>query len=106
MLNAIFRIASFLCLAVALVAAVLDLTRSIADKAVVLTPLMADWMHFLPQSLDTVQQTLTQIHPWLWSPAFVTLVAAPSWAVFAALSLIFAAAVRRRRRRWQESFGA
>lgn len=106
MLNAIFRMASFLCLAVALVAGVLDVTRSIADKGIVLTPLMADWVHFSPQSLETVRVTLTKVHPWLWSPGFETIVSAPSWAVFAVLSLIFATAVRRRRRRWQENFGA
>ncbi len=106
MLNAIFRISSFLCLAVALVAGVLDLTRSIADKTVVVTRLQSDWQHFSPDSLESVQEALTQIHPWLWSPGFVTLLSAPSWAVFALLSFIFAMAVRRRRRRWQENFGA
>jgi hypothetical protein len=106
MLSAIFRITSFLCLAVALVAGVLDLTRSIADKAVVMTPLKADWLHFSASSLDSVRETLTRFHPWLWSPGFESLLAVPTWAVFAGLSFIFATAVRRRRRRWQENFGA
>ncbi len=105
MLSAIFRISSFICLAVALVAGVLDLTRSIADRAVVMTPLAADWMRFSPQSLESVREALTKVHPWLWSPGFETLASAPSWAVFAALSLVFAAAVRTRRQRWQENFG-
>jgi hypothetical protein len=105
MLSAIFRLTSFICLAIALVAGVLDLTRSIADRAVIMTPLAADWMRFSPQSLDNVREALTKVHPWLWSPGFETLASAPSWAVFAALSLFFAAAVRTRRRRWQENFG-
>jgi hypothetical protein len=105
MLSAIFRLSSFICLAVALVAGVLDLTRSIADRAMVITPLAADWARFSPDSLARVEDMLTKVHPWLWSPGFETLAAAPSWAVFAALSLIFAAAVRTRKRRWQENFG-
>jgi hypothetical protein len=105
MLSAIFRLTSFICLAIALVAGVLDLTRSIADRAVVMTPLAADWMRFSPDSLASVQDALTKVHPWLWSPGFETLASAPSWAVFAGLSLFFAAAVRTRKRRWQENFG-
>ncbi len=106
MLNAIFRISSFLCLAAALVAGVLDMTRSIADKTLVMTPLETDWQHFSPDSLETVREALTQIHPWFWSPGFATLLSAPSWTVFALISFIFAMAVRGRRRRWQENFGA
>jgi hypothetical protein len=86
MLSAIFRISSFICLAVALVAGVLDLTRSIADRALVMTPLAADWMRFSPQSLDSVQEALTKVHPWLWSPGFETLASAPLAGKFRRLS--------------------
>lgn len=107
MLNFIFRIVSLFCLAIAMVAGVLDLTRSIANKEVVLTALQTDWLQFSPQSLALVREmVVTYVHPYVWTPVIETGLAAPSWAVFALLSLVFAFAVRSRKRRWQESFGA
>jgi len=105
MLKGIFRIVSLVCLAVALVAGVLDLTRSIADSGLVLTPLHVDWARFSAGSLDATRSLIEQyLHPYLWDPVFTTLLRAPTWAVFALLSLVFGLAARRNRRRWQENF--
>ena len=105
MLKAMFRAVSLVCLAVALVAAVLDVTRSIADTSVVFTPLYVDWARFSPGTLDTTRNFLERyIHAYAWDPAFVTLLRAPTWAVFVVLAILFAMAARRRSRRWQENF--
>lgn len=107
MLRAIFRMASLVCLAVALVSGVLDVTRSIADQQMVLTPLIADWVRFSPDSLATTREfVVSNLHPWLWTPAMETVLRAPTWSVFAVLAILFGMGARRRRRRWQENFGA
>ncbi|MFZ1816000.1 MAG: hypothetical protein WBO55_14190 [Rhizobiaceae bacterium] len=105
MLRALFRIVSLLCLALALVSGVLDLVRSIADSAMTFTPLHADWSRFSPDTLVTVQRLIVDNLPeFFWNPVFTTLLAAPSWAVFAVLAILFGMGARNRRRRWQESF--
>jgi hypothetical protein len=107
MLRGFFRLASLLAMAVALVAAILDMTRSIADKTMVLTPFLADWQRLSPATLDASRQAISEyLHPWFWSPAATTFLAAPTWALFAVLAIGFGALSSRRRRRWQENYGA
>lgn len=94
-------------LALALIAAVLDLTRSIADSTIVMTPLGVDWLNFSPLTLNRAQSSVEEyLHPYLWDPAVVTILKAPSWFVFAALWFIFALLGRRRRSRWQSRYEA
>lgn len=107
MLRAIFAFTGLVCLALALITGVLDVTRSIADSSIVLTPLHADWARFSPNSLALVQTSLTNyLHPVAWDPLFVTLIKAPSWAAFGLFWILFSIGARRQKRRWQESFGA
>lgn len=107
MLRAFFRTLSLALLAAALVAAVLDLTRSIADNRIVLTPLHQDWQRLAPSSLEAAQQWVSgTLHPFVWSPVIESVLAAPSWAVLALLAIACGMAARRRKRRWQENFGA
>jgi hypothetical protein len=107
MLRGFFRLASLLAMAIALVAGVLDLTRSIADKAVVMTPFLADWQRLSPATLDATRESVSQyLHPWFWSPVATTILSAPTWALLAGLAIGFGALSSRRRRRWQENYGA
>jgi MYXO-CTERM domain-containing protein len=107
MLRAIFRILSLVCLAVALVAGVLDITRSIADSQIRMMPLHLDWVRFSPDSLEGLHGLVTAyLGEFFWNPIFLTLLKTPTWIVFFLLSLLFALAARRRRHRWQENFGA
>ena len=105
MLKAIFRAISLVCLAAALVAGVLDVTRSIADSRIVFTPLYIDWARFSKDTLESLKITVEQsAHPFLWDPVLVTLFKSPTWAIFAILSILFGLLARRRRRPWQENF--
>ncbi|MCB1462775.1 MAG: hypothetical protein KDJ90_10215 [Nitratireductor sp.] len=105
MLRAIFRAISLVCLATALVAGVLDITRSIADSRIVLTPLHVDWARFGESSLASLKAIVEQsLHPLVWDPALVTLLKSPTWAIFGILSVLFGLLARRRRRPWQENF--
>ncbi len=107
MFRALMRMASVVFLAAALISGVLDLTRSIADSTLVLTPFSADWARYFPASMEAARRVVMEnLHPLVWDPVLITLMSAPSWAVFCALWLIFAVAGRTRRRRWQENFGA
>lgn len=107
MLRGLFRILSLSCLALALVSGVLDVTRSIADSELIFTPLYADWVRISPTSLADFREAVSAfMHPWVWDPVIVTVLKAPTWAIFALLSLLLAMLARRRRKRWQENFGA
>jgi len=87
-------------LAVAVIMAVLDATRSIAAGAVVMTPLGASWAALSRQSLAGFEAWVAQTLPGLaWDPVLVSLLSLPGFAVFAGLSLLMALAGRRRARR-------
>ena len=105
MFRAILRAISLVCLAIALVAGVLDVTRSIADSRLVLTPLYVDWGRFNPDSLLNLRTTIEQsVHPLVWDPVLVTVLKSPTWTIFGLLSILFGIMARRRRRPWQENF--
>lgn len=102
MLKPILRFLALFALATALITAVLDLTRSIADTALVMTPLGVDWFNFSPSSLNTAQATIQEYaHPLIWDPVIQTILLAPSWFVFGAIWLLLSLAGRKRRSRWQ-----
>lgn len=105
MLKAAFRAISLFCLAVALVAGVLDITRTIANSEAILTPLGNDWADYGPASLAAVKRMFEASLPgFLWDPAALAVLRAPTWAVFAALTLLFAWLAKPARRRWQDNF--
>lgn len=107
MLRGIFRILSVVSIAVALVAGVLDVTRSVADSEMVFTPFYSDWLRFAPNSLARVQEFIVgSLGESTWDPIVLTLLKAPTWAVFTLLSILFGLLARRRKQRWQEKFGA
>jgi hypothetical protein len=105
MLKAAFRAVSLLCLAVALVTGVLDLTRTIANSQAILTPLGHDWADLGPDSLAAVKRLFeTSLPGFLWDPAAVAILRTPTWAVFVVLTLLFAWLAKPARRRWQDNF--
>jgi len=105
MLKAFSRLLSLTSLATALVAAVLDMTRSIANSRIVFTPLSIDWTHVSDTSLSSVRDfMLANLPGFVWDPIFTAILNAPTWSVFGILALIFGILARQRRRRWQENF--
>lgn len=87
-------------LAVAVIMAVLDATRSIAAAGLVMTPLGVSWAAISPHSLSGFEALVTANLPgFVWNPVLLWLLSLPGFAVFAVLSLLAALAGRRRARR-------
>lgn len=105
MLKSILRILALFALAMALITAVLDLTRSIADSTVVMTPLGIDWYNFSADTLNRARDIATEyLHPLVWDPVMQTVLQAPSWFVFGVLWFLLALAGRKRKSRWQDRY--
>lgn len=102
-----FRFIGFWFLAAALVALVIDGTKSIADSALVTTSVASYFLDISPTTLQKlefgVQNNLGA--PWLWDRFFVNLLSWPAFAVLAAIGMIFMLIGRRRKRRDLEDFG-
>ena len=100
MFKALLRLLSMILLAVAVIMAVLDATRSIAADTVVMTPLGASWAALSPDSLGRFEALVRASLPApAWDPVALVLLGLPGFAVFGALSLLVALAGRRRPRR-------
>lgn len=100
MIKALLRLLSMVLLAVAVIMAVLDATRSIAAGAVVMTPLRSSWMAFSPQSFAGFEALVRENLPgFVWDPAVLWLLSLPGFAIFAALWLLAALLGRRSARR-------
>ncbi|MCO5060225.1 MAG: hypothetical protein M9905_20590 [Rhizobiaceae bacterium] len=96
MIRFIFRLLATLALAIAVIMAVLDATRSIAADALVLTPLGTSWYLVSPETLN-LAQALTQRYllPQIWDPVMIYILNLPGFVVFAVLALLFYAIGRK-----------
>lgn len=100
MIKALLRLVSMVLLAVAVIMAVLDATRSIAASALVMTPLATSWSAASPETLGEVETFVRQrLDPLLWDPVATSILALPGFAVFAGLALLLYAIGRRPERR-------
>ncbi len=88
MFQFLFRIIGVFALALAVVMAVLDITRSITASALVMTPLGASWRAVNPQTLDSLKESAERVSPILWSPVATSVLALPGWLVFWSLAMI------------------
>jgi hypothetical protein len=105
MLKSILRILALFALAMALITAVLDITRSIADSAPIMTPLGVDWFNLSPGTLNLASSTIQEyVHPYLWDPVIQNILLAPSWFIFGVLWFLLSLAGRRRKSRWQDRY--
>lgn len=99
MIRFLFRLLSMFALAVAVIMAVLDATRSIAASALVATPLATSWASVSPQTLAAAQDMVSaKLHPLAWSFVAVPILALPGFVVFAGLAFLLHAVGRRPRR--------
>ncbi len=107
MFKLIFNIIALVSLVLAVVTGVLDITRSIADSAVVMTPLGKVWFDFSASSLNFSQAMVQRyVHPAIWDPGIQAILNMPSWLVFGLLALVFGFFGRKRKQKWQDQYGA
>lgn len=100
MLRFLFRFLSTVSLAVAVVMAVLDATRSVASSALVTTPLGRSWQAVSPDTLAATQKFIeTTLHPLLWDPVALAILQLPGFVAFGLLALILYAVGYRPERR-------
>ena len=107
MLRLIVNTLGLFLLALALITAVLDLTRSVANSQIVFTALGLEWRNFHVESLQYVQVGLER-HlglSWLWTNVVLRLLLFPSWAVFTALAMLMFWFGYKPDRNWQKRFG-
>lgn len=99
MFRFLLRFMAVICLAVAVMFAVVDATRSLGVSKLVLTPLEVSWRQFFPDTLDPFSSWFAQaVHPYLNDQALATFLTLPTFAVFAILSALFYAAGYRKKR--------
>ena len=100
MFRFLFRLMATFALAVAVIMAVLDVTRTIAASTLVLTPLGASWVSASPATLDAMQAfIIANAHPLVWNPVMIFILDQPGFAVFGVLALLLYAIGRRPERR-------
>jgi hypothetical protein len=85
----VLRILGVWLLLLAMVAAVVDATKSLAGGgAWVVTPMGDQWRQLAPDTLDVSRQwIITNAGDWLWDPAILSILAAPTWVVFGILGV-------------------
>ena len=100
MIRAFFRLLAMFALAVAVIMAVLDATRTVAAKTLVMTPLVVSWDKTFPQQLAQFRAFFEQkISPLAWDPVALALLTLPGFVVFAILAFLLYAIGRRPQRR-------
>lgn len=90
MLAFLARSVGLVLLAVTVVSAVLDLTRSIAASTLVATPLGESWLAVSPGTRALAEASVRErVASFVWDGPMTWLLALPTWAVFGALALLF-----------------
>ena len=76
-------------LLLAMVAAVVDATKSLAGGgAWVVTPMGEQWQALSPETLKGAKEAIeTHAGPFLWDPVMTTILDAPTWVVFGILGV-------------------
>lgn len=98
MIRFIFRILGFWLFAGAFVALVLDGARSITSGDLIITPMGITWSAVHIGSLNQSQAFIQRgVHPYLWDPVMISILAAPTWLVIGVISLLFIAIGKKRR---------
>ncbi len=100
MFRFLFRLMATFALAVAVIMAVLDVTRTIAVSRLVVTPLGDSWRSVSPATLERVQSFIMEnTHPLVWNPVMVFILDLPGFLVFGVLAFLLYAIGHRPERR-------
>ena len=102
MISFVSRFVGMWFVAGALVALVIDATKTIAASALTITPLGLAWQTLAPVTLASAHAFVEQkIEPsvghWVWDPAIQWLLLLPTWVVLGALGFLLTYLGRRRR---------
>ena len=99
MIRFIFRMFALVFLAVAVIAAVVDTSRSLAASKLMLTSLGKGWTDLAPASLNWLLTFVQMRLPAaIYDPAFLFLLAMPAAAVLAIIAAVFYAIGAKRER--------
>lgn len=86
----LFRLAATIALAVAVIMAVVDATRTVAASKLVMTPLATSWNSVSPHTLENFRQFVqTRAGPTVWDWFVTIALSQPGFIVFAVLALLF-----------------
>lgn len=100
MIRFLLRLAAMVALAVAVIMAVLDATRSVAASRLVTTPLRTSWDAVSPGTLAAAESFVREkAMPALWERVVEPVIGQPGFAVFAVLALLLYIAGYRPARR-------
>jgi hypothetical protein len=100
MIRFLLRFLATIALAVSVIMAVLDATRTIAAGDWVMTPLGASWLAVSPTTLESAQKAVESwLHPVLWDPLALFVLKSPGFIVFAVVAFLLYALGRTPRRR-------
>ncbi|NKB52489.1 MAG: hypothetical protein GKR97_09735 [Rhizobiaceae bacterium] len=89
MFHFLFKIVGLFVLALAVVLAVLDITKSITASEMILTSLASSWVAISEKSLESTHElVLTWSHPYVWDPVLLNLLKLPSWLIFFLVAMI------------------
>ena len=100
MFRFLFRVMATFSLAIAVIMAVLDVTRTIAASRLVLTPLGDSWSSVSPATLERTQTFIVEhAHPLIWNPVVVFILGLPGFVVFGVLAFLLYAIGHRPERR-------
>jgi len=100
MIRFLFRLLATAALAVSVIMAVVDATRSIAISKFDPTPLGGYWFEYAPSSLVALQRLLENNGvAFLWDPAMLAALRVPGFAAFLVLAFLLYAVGRRPERR-------
>ena len=101
MIRFLLRALAVLFLAVTVIFAVVDVTRSVGASTLTMTPLADSWDGLAPGTRDAVGAWLASaLHPLLGDPVLATFAGWPTFIVSGGLALLLALAggIRRRRK--------
>lgn len=83
------RLTGMLLLALVVILAMLDITRSITASSLVMTPLADSWTSISPASFEAAKQGVeTWAIAFVWDPVLLSILKLPSWLVLGLLSVI------------------
>ncbi len=89
------RVLAVIFLLVAVLAAVTDVTYSMAGNRMVITSLLEHWAKLAPQASQTAQASLRRL-PLVWDFLLKPALSLPAWGFFLALGILCAWGGRRR----------